>query len=145
MSPTIPYDQKRTSCILDDFFLDPQNQHNTLVLATVTQEDIQAQDTDQLLDLLSMMPANAKAVLKFDGYERDPREVWEIPEIRNFVKKALLRAPGILPRFTLHHRRMLRSCVLDHNREPLSDGRVRCRHSPLWHLIACAAGMDPLE
>jgi hypothetical protein len=56
---------------------------------------VKAQDISSVLrvaDALSSSRESAlhnrgRVSLTFDGYERDQREIWEIPEIRSFVKK----------------------------------------------------------
>jgi hypothetical protein len=128
-----------TSFLIDEMYA------NSIILTAIDKDQVQSMDASCLIGFVEILPESATVALKFAGYEDDPREVWEVPEVRDFVKKTLTQAPEILPRFTLIHRRMLRSCILDLVRVPFSNGRVLCPPSPLWDQIAHAAGVNPLE
>lgn len=63
-----------------------------LILHSVTKEEIITQDIKRINEYLRRLRANllnscGKMMITFDGYDNDAREVYEIEEIRNYVKK----------------------------------------------------------
>lgn len=110
----------------------------------IEQEELQKLATDRLIQICRYMPAKAVAMIAFHGYDDDPREVWHVPEVRAYVKKALIESPQILSRLELNERRMMRSCVLD------LDGRFGGTRNTAyltstWEVIARTVGLDPWE
>jgi hypothetical protein len=63
-----------------------------LVVIAITRESVDTGDTRPLLEKLSLLSASREAAIKwegkltfyFDGWDQDPRETAEIPEIRSF-------------------------------------------------------------
>lgn len=66
-----------------------------LMVIAITRESVDTGDTAPLLEKLSLLSSSREAALKwegkltfyFDGWDQDPRETAEIPEIRTFFRK----------------------------------------------------------
>jgi hypothetical protein len=71
------------------------------VAIAITREEIQAGDTSgivaRLEDLVrtreAAMASRQRAALFVDGYDEDPRDVWQIPEARDFFQRLFARCP----------------------------------------------------
>jgi hypothetical protein len=112
----------------------------------VSNDEVIASDMRAIALICSFAPGT-KACLAFWGYDKDSREVWDIPEIRAYVKRALARYPKFLSRLDLESRRVVRDCICRGAGPVNSDGT--CMADPLgfvaWQQFASAAGINPSE
>ena len=61
---------------------------------TITKKEIEAENIDRVLKLLNLLLGNLRSLFSFVhkinidiiGYESDPRDLWEIEEVRNFMQ-----------------------------------------------------------
>ena len=75
---------------------------------------VKAQRIKVFLDGMPMLKRMAKKKrldLIFHGYDNDPRDVWEIPEIKEFVTMLLWAVPEFPLYFTDKARGILRQCT----------------------------------
>lgn len=69
-----------------------------------------------------------KVILEFQGYDHDPREVYEIPEIRKWVQKVYKQKPNIFYYLCDFSETMLISylCLVDSKAVVSYGGRTKC-------------------
>jgi hypothetical protein len=120
---------------------------HVLVIVKVPKEQVWRLNTEDLIGVIKDMPKNATAILMFEVLSIDPREFWQIDEIRRYVQKALAKCPQILSRFTPDDRIMMRNCVCEiaHTDYPNGIAQPVLLESSEWAEIARAAGVDPKE
>lgn len=110
----------------------------------VSREDVEKRETGRVLNVLSSLTVSARVMrqfcgrvdLFFGGYDDDPREVFEIPEVRAFVRDLDARFPE-LPYLLSRHTRIHRTfafCLVP--AEMSDDGRVRVDRSEYHALVA---------
>jgi hypothetical protein len=95
--------------------------------------------------VLAALPGKWALSFSFDGYNEDPREVWEIPEIVAYVRQALEKHPNFLSKLDQESRGVLRNCICRGSRPLNADGTYV--PDPVdflaWQTYASAAGIDP--
>lgn len=77
------------------------NKNKDGVIATISKDDVEELSLSQVYNLIEYFreePFNYHDTmhLVFDGYNEDPREIYAIPEIRNWVTKLVYTFPDIL-------------------------------------------------
>lgn len=88
--------------------------------------------------------------ITFDGYERDKREVYDIEEVRTWMRKVLVetvpQAIALLDPVTFHVAQATCNPVVRSTRKvgPIigSPGRVTCEISHEWQIACYLAGID---
>jgi hypothetical protein len=82
-----------------------------------------------------------------DEYGEDQRGIWQIPEVRDFLRRVLLRAPQILPQFSIEQRHLFRLCFRDvshvHGAGVTLKSAIYYTMDPRWQNIASVTGLDP--
>lgn len=137
------WQHKKASEIMTSLFF-AAHSHLRWVGVVIEQEEIHNLATDRLIYICRYMPAQAIAMIAFQGYDDDQREVWHVPEVRAFVSKALAASPQILLRLELNDRRMMRSCVMDIDELFGTTANARSL-ATRWSELASTAGLDPWE
>lgn len=120
---------------------------DTILGLEIVYEQVITRNISPLIKLLSNHTGQKVDIIVFSGFEEDPREVWEIPEVREYVRLAVTSAPDILCQLSWYARALLRDCLSDHLILGQVDGMVLglSEISDLWFSVANAAGIDPKE
>jgi hypothetical protein len=92
---------------MDNFFSDTGIDSIHIVIG---REQVESKDINSILISLSLLSKNKDTILRFrqavilsiDGYDNDPRELFEIEEVRNYVKELDLRFPFWFYFLSLH-------------------------------------------
>ena len=143
MNKNSNWQHKKASEVMTSLFF-AAHSHLRWVGVVIDHEEIHNLATDRLIHICHYMPADAIAMIAFQGYDDDQREVWHVPEVRAFVAKALAASPQILLRLELNDRRMMRNCVMDIDERfgtQANAGALATR----WSALARAAGLNPWE
>lgn len=121
--------------------------NRSIAVVPITEEHLRNQFTDWFIKYVESMPSGFALWLYVEGYDDDPREVWQVPEVRAFVKKALMQAPHIVGRFEIDYRRVLRWCFCDVLSVNHDGGWHMTEYviSEQWRAIAQASHINPEE
>lgn len=91
-----------------------------LIFHSVTKKEIMKQDTKRINEYLEMLRKDlenscSKLMITFDGYENDPREIYEIEEIRKYVSKLFSENKDLFYYITTmdNNNSMLLACMSD--------------------------------
>lgn len=106
----------------------------------VARAHVENQFTDWFVSRVLAYPPGIEGMFSFDDYGNDRREIWQIPEIRKFIKKALSENSEVLLRFSKPYQELLRSCVCEV--VVSRKGFQLLLSTPKWEKIAAAAGLN---
>lgn len=81
----------------------------------------------------------------FEGYDEDPREIFQIGEICKFIADLLTPEPELLRKFKIEQRHLVRLALSDQIHVVPVDGRhqwMGATATEAWETLARAAGVD---
>ncbi len=110
----------------------------------VDKEELPAltKEMSRIIDWLTK--ESSHVVFSFNGWDSDPREIYQIPECRQWLHMALSKHPKLLCRLELHYQ-LARMCTC----EVLQTVKLGIRTAPVYQLsdewlgYCAAAGTDP--
>lgn len=147
----------KSSSMLDRLFRESQSTSGTCNPASdrifaicISKEEVDAGSVEPILksvQLLKELSKRKRPDLFFHGYDHDSRDVWEIPEIRMFVKTILLAIPEYPSYFSEEGRGILRHCsgtIKGYKGTGLAR-YADVEPSDLWLNAAKVCGLAPFE
>lgn len=134
------------------------------MFVVVPREDVFSGDLGETLGVLRYLATATEALttyrervdIRFDGFDEDPRELWEIPEVRSFVERLDEQFPFWLYFMSRHGTGLIAilRCFLLPRLTPQADARVNNpkladllmrRWLPALNHMAARAGMTEAE
>lgn len=94
---------------------------------------------------LAKLPDECGAIFCFEGYDGDPRELFQVPEVCKFLNDLFVPAPALLRKMSVDDRQTVRLALSDViSSKVLPDGRhwTEADSTFVWSSTAAAAGID---
>lgn len=108
--------------LITENFIKEAIQDNNIIHWVITKEDIKNNNYSKILKLLKILSdegirSRGKLGISFYGYDNNPKDVYEINEIRNYVKKLFNKYPYIFYFLTNYDNSLtvIFLCIYDRN------------------------------
>jgi hypothetical protein len=120
------------------------------IFVVVSRKEVYVEGVDEVLGVLHYLATSPEALtthrervdIRFDGFNDDPRELWEIPEVRSFVERLDQQFPYWLYFLSRHGTGLLAivRCFLLPHLKPEAEHASTIRGSLT---CSCVAGFRP--
>lgn len=114
--------------LLNPFILESKYPKNSQIILSDTRENIESLNMDYIYSWVDSLMKVEKAktysiIMHLSGYDTDPRDLWEISEVKTYVRKLLTEKPELL--WFLQQKEMLIMCYASEESDQMNNGLSR--------------------